>query len=531
MSIFDEAAPPAPPPLPGGSAEKKSLSGSRLPGMGKPLLNKDIDRDIWGTVATSADVSSSSTLPREPIASPRRPESRGARNTEEIVAEVEEAVALIRGKNSSGTGFVVLPGIIATNSHVIDSEEIKDLSVHFPSETGAKKGPFTAQLLYEDPKRDLAFLEIPSKDHLPLSIIRDYNFRRGQKVIVVGNPGRGDGAVLENAVTEGILSTQTEMDDLPFYQLSIAINSGNSGGPVFNDEGDVLGVVTLKSAKAEAMAYCIPPDALNEAIEAVQNRNPADLQKVREQHASLVYLNRGLERLQVLSEVPAGKVPLFAREAIRDLDEAVHRLPDNAIAYFARALFKAVTDDMDGALADLDKAVDLAPDKPEIRELRDLARNERNRRNQMPSGQLISRYQVTMVTPDGRRVMPTPRVPMPRMPTPPTLQMPTTMPQLPPMLPPPGGVRPRGMSPSERALGRDRYQQVVNKELWTFNGTPLRGKLVGYKEGIAQFKLSDAAESGKPVERYANRFSHEDIEDIRFYARYHGIPIGNLQKR
>ena len=75
--------------------------------------------------------------------------------TAQIVAKWEPSVALVKGLSSSGTGFLVRPGIVATNSHVIDEEFISGLEVRFPSASEGKQGPLPAELLYEDPKRDL----------------------------------------------------------------------------------------------------------------------------------------------------------------------------------------------------------------------------------------------------------------------------------------------------------------------------------------------------------------------------------------
>ncbi len=83
-------------------------------------------------------------------------------STAQLVARCEPSVALIKGKVSSGTGFLVRPGLIATNAHVIDDEFLPDLEVRFPSAADGLRGPIRAELLYEDPRRDLAFLAIRS---------------------------------------------------------------------------------------------------------------------------------------------------------------------------------------------------------------------------------------------------------------------------------------------------------------------------------------------------------------------------------
>jgi len=186
-------------------------------------------------------------------------------STAEIVARCEASVALVKGRVSSGTGFLVAPGLLATNSHVIDDEFIGNLQILFPSTEQPDHGPFPAELLYEDRKRDLAFLALGSK--LPaLKVANAFKYRKGEDVTVIGNPGDGPDQVLENAISRGVMSTKVVIDGQDFYQLSIAVNPGNSGGPVFDPAGRVIGVVTLKSSDKEGVAFCIPNADLRSAL-------------------------------------------------------------------------------------------------------------------------------------------------------------------------------------------------------------------------------------------------------------------------
>ena len=186
----------------------------------------------------------------------------------EIAAESESSIAMITGDGSVGTGFLVLPGLIATNAHVIDGQFTSSLRVRFPSAEKAQQGPVPAELLYDDPRRDIAFLRV--KTSLPpLRIAKSYTFRKGEDVTVIGNPGVGGQLILENAISRGVMSTRTSLEGQRYYQLGIAVNPGNSGGPVFNSAGAVIGIVTRKSSQQEALAFCIPVDDLNLAIEKV----------------------------------------------------------------------------------------------------------------------------------------------------------------------------------------------------------------------------------------------------------------------
>jgi S1-C subfamily serine protease len=141
-------------------------------------------------------------------------------------------------------------------------------------------------LLYEDQDRDLAFLAVQT-DLRPLRVAKSYAFRKGEDITVIGSPGVGNGQVLENAISRGVMSTKTQIDGHEFYQLGIAINPGNSGGPVFDSSGRVIGVATLKSSKQEAMGFCIPVEDLQAALAKLSRQTTADAERTRSLHRVL----------------------------------------------------------------------------------------------------------------------------------------------------------------------------------------------------------------------------------------------------
>ena len=218
------------------------------------------------------------THTREPTRAPARrlPRRAGQRSPlPQIVAKCEPSVALIKGRVSSGTGFVIKRGIVATNAHVIEDELLAGLEVRFPAAPAGQQGPLPAQLLYEDRKRDVAFLAVAT-DLPPLELAPNYAFQKGEDVMVIGNPGLGDEVVLENAISRGVMSAKTVIEGMNYYQMSIAINPGNSGGPVFDSSGRVIGVATLKANKAEAMGFCIPVEELRVRLEGARPVAPGD---------------------------------------------------------------------------------------------------------------------------------------------------------------------------------------------------------------------------------------------------------------
>ncbi|MEE9301910.1 MAG: Do family serine endopeptidase [Alphaproteobacteria bacterium] len=143
------------------------------------------------------------------------------------------------GLISLGSGFIIDPeGYVVTNAHVVDAAD--NVAVLLEDNTVLK-----AEIVGRDPKTDLALLKVDAGRELPSVAFGDSDAMRvGDWVIAIGNPfGLG------NSVTAGIISARERdinvgpYDD--FLQTDAPINRGNSGGPMFNVDGDVVGVNTL----------------------------------------------------------------------------------------------------------------------------------------------------------------------------------------------------------------------------------------------------------------------------------------------
>jgi S1-C subfamily serine protease len=297
------------------------LAGTSALGMGvlclwlalrsSPVARSDGSAPLLATTAPDLDSRDPTLepLPDDPLAADTAAaEPRMRLSTEEIVGRCEASVALVRGRAGSGTGFVVLPGIVVTNAHVVAHELARDLKVHFPSAQGALRGPRSAEVLYFNLERDLAFLKLDGASPEPLEIAGDHRFRRGQDVTIIGSPGLGNGQVLENAVTRGVLSTRYKLQDKEFYQLGAAINPGNSGGPVIDDEGRVIGVAALKTTKVEALAFCVPAADLAKAVDLVANLTPDQIKEARERHYAAASVHSDEERAAILTRWGAERV-------------------------------------------------------------------------------------------------------------------------------------------------------------------------------------------------------------------------------
>ncbi len=155
-----------------------------------------------------------------------------------------------------GSGFFISSdGYAVTNNHVVDHAK----SVHVTTDDGTV---YTAKVIGADPKTDLALVKVDGKNDFPYVKFADHASRVGDWVVAVGNPfGLG------GTVTAGIVSARGRdigagpYDD--YVQIDAPINKGNSGGPAFNVDGDVIGVNTAifsPSGGSVGIGFDIPAD-------------------------------------------------------------------------------------------------------------------------------------------------------------------------------------------------------------------------------------------------------------------------------
>jgi formylglycine-generating enzyme required for sulfatase activity/S1-C subfamily serine protease len=163
---------------------------------------------------------------------------------------------------NTGTGFFVAPnGYLVTNNHVIDDTTdyaIRDVKGRF----------YRAQLLARDPKHDLALLKVAGS-FPSLRIVHSDTVSKGQRVFAVGYPQiaiQGN----ESKVTDGIISSFSGIrNDDDWFQISVPIQGGNSGGPLVTESGSVVGVVvaSVNVSKFYAKAGTLPQN-VNYAIKS-----------------------------------------------------------------------------------------------------------------------------------------------------------------------------------------------------------------------------------------------------------------------
>jgi serine protease Do len=177
----------------------------------------------------------------------------------------------IQKAQSAGTGFIVTKeGLILTNKHVVS-----DANATYSVFTSDGK-EYKAEVKAQDPSFDLAFLKIDAKDLTPVELGDSDAVLVGQKVIAIGN-ALGQ---YQNTVTTGVVSAvgraieagdgTGESETLEnLIQTDAAINSGNSGGPLLNIDGQVIGINTAVAQSAQGIGFAIPINLAKTAIDSV----------------------------------------------------------------------------------------------------------------------------------------------------------------------------------------------------------------------------------------------------------------------
>lgn len=156
-----------------------------------------------------------------------------------------------------GTGFIIsADGLIASNLHVIG--EARKIIV----KTSDGEQPKVIEVFASDPKLDLAIIRVDARDLTALKVADSSELRNGESVIAIGNPHG-----LRESVVSGVLSGKREIDGRQMLQLAMPIEPGNSGGPVLNRKGEVVGVVTMKSLITDNLGFAMDSNMIRQLME------------------------------------------------------------------------------------------------------------------------------------------------------------------------------------------------------------------------------------------------------------------------
>lgn len=181
-----------------------------------------------------------------------------------IVEQAIKSVVTIRTDASQGSGFFIADeGYIVTNAHVMENAKAAVIITYDgKSHTVYKIG--------EDSSMDIILLKINSTNYRPLKIADSDDVKQGQQIITIGNPYG-----LSFSVTQGIVSNvhQRGINGLNAYiQIDAALNPGNSGGPLIDREGKVIGINNFKLSKSEGMGFALESNYIKQVVNDIFNK-------------------------------------------------------------------------------------------------------------------------------------------------------------------------------------------------------------------------------------------------------------------
>jgi hypothetical protein len=180
----------------------------------------------------------------------------------QIAERAIPSVVLIKVSNGLGSGFVAGPdGRIATNLHVIAGSS--QVTIVLPD--GRE---FTdVEVMGVDARQDLALLRISAKNLPPVLPLGDSaKVKPGERVVAIGNP-----LGLGNTVSDGLVSGLREIaPTLSVIQVSAPLSPGSSGGPLFNERGEVIGISRFISTEGQNLNFGVPVNALKPMLTVAQ---------------------------------------------------------------------------------------------------------------------------------------------------------------------------------------------------------------------------------------------------------------------
>ena len=169
-------------------------------------------------------------------------------------------VIMVSTPRGLGSGVFVHPdGYAVTNAHVVQGETAVRATAWLRQEDGSLRRTVidSVELLALNNHYDLALIRVPHPDGGSFEaafLEAEDGLQPGQTVFAIGNP-----LGLEQTLTEGVVSTRNRsMGGLSYIQTDTAVNPGNSGGPLFNARGEVVGITNMRLLASEALNFAIP---------------------------------------------------------------------------------------------------------------------------------------------------------------------------------------------------------------------------------------------------------------------------------
>ncbi len=256
-----------------GSAAGGAIVGSVMHNIYKNDTSMSQQPSASQPAATPSESTSQVVQTRQPSSGQLTPAEIYAQNVSTVVSISNEATTNVFGQvtatASSGTGFVIsADGEILTNYHVV--KNASKLTVTMNSGES-----YNATVIGYEEDNDVALIKIDATGLTPVSLGKSSDLRVGDEVAAIGNP-LGE---LTNTMTVGYVSAldryiNTDGSPINMMQIDAAINSGNSGGPLFDMNGNVVGITTAKysgttnsGTTIEGIGFAIPIDDVTSILD------------------------------------------------------------------------------------------------------------------------------------------------------------------------------------------------------------------------------------------------------------------------
>lgn len=257
-----------------------------------------------------------------------------------------------------GTGVIVdSSGYILTNAHVVKDGQAEKVNVLFNDGTTKE-----AQVKWYDTNLDLAIIKVEGENY-PVAKLGDSDKTEvGDIAIAIGNPL---GLQFERTVTQGIISglnrtvqldSKTTMSNL--IQTDASINQGNSGGPLLNSKGEVIGINTIKAAGGEGLGFSIPINTAKLFVDIIKEKGEIkekpilgikgiSVDQLKDTEELKIESKSGVYVYSVYDESPASKAGLKKGDIIIKMnDDEIKNMPDLQSALYKNG-------------QDIDKSVEL----------------------------------------------------------------------------------------------------------------------------------------------------------------------------
>lgn len=175
----------------------------------------------------------------------------------QMISTSIQSVVTVKHNAGHGSGFLISDdGYILTNWHVVQGQD--DITVTFSNGLSLPVKVFSY-----DEDYDLALLKVPGSGYKALTLGDSDSVLVGSDLVAIGTPRDTD---LGQTVTKGILSGKRQYQDHQYLQTDVSVHPGNSGGPLLDGNGKVIGIITYKYKDAEGLNFAIPSNAAIERL-------------------------------------------------------------------------------------------------------------------------------------------------------------------------------------------------------------------------------------------------------------------------